>query len=242
MPRTVSSARRSHVSHKGCLWLVLAPLLQLLTLHAAAQVDQLQPEIDAYYKITPAVRLTFQAKQTREGGDPTQAEIGPSIDFYLKPLVKLKRITVFDLDDAKKRPLVFSIGYRYVPTPGSPTTNRLEPVVTFHFPLKIGFLLTDRNRADLDWKSGAFTWRYRNRLQIEKRLTIRSYHPAPYASVEPYYESEYSKWSTTAIVAGCMFPIGTHVEFDPYYEHQNNTGKKPNQVLNQLGLQLSLFF
>jgi hypothetical protein len=36
--------------------------------------------------------------------------------------------------------------------------------------------------------------------------------------------------------------MGKHVEFNPYYEHQNNTGKKPNQVLNQLGLQLSFFF
>jgi hypothetical protein len=138
--------------------------------------------------------------------------------------------------------MVFSIGYRYVPTPGSPATNRLEPVVTFHFPLKIGFLLIDRNRADLDWKNGGFTWRYRNRLQIERRLTIRSYHPAPYASVEPYYESQYGKWSDTAITAGCLFPIGKRVEFAPYYEHQNNTGKKPNQQLEQLGLQLSFFF
>jgi hypothetical protein len=79
-------------------------------------------------------------------------------------------------------------------------------------------------------------------LQIEKQLTIHSYHPAPYASVEPFYQSQYSKWSDTAIYAGCMFPTGKHVEFNPYYEHQNNTGKSPNQQLNQLGLILSLFF
>jgi hypothetical protein len=79
-------------------------------------------------------------------------------------------------------------------------------------------------------------------LQIEKRLTIHSYHPAPYAAVEPFYESQYNKWSDTAVYAGCLFPLGKHVEFNPYYEHQNNTGKKPNQQLNQLGLMLSLYF
>jgi hypothetical protein len=241
MPTTPMIAVRPSASIKQRWWLALALLLPMLAPRAGAQ-EQLQPEVDVYYKIIPAVRLTFQAKQTREGGDPTQAEVGPSIDFYLKPLVKLKRITAFDLDDSKARPLVFSIGYRYVPTPGSPATNRLEPVVTLNFPLKGGFLLTDRNRGDLDWKSGQFTWRYRNRLQIEKRLTIHTYHPAPYVSVEPYYESQYRKWSDTAITAGCFFPMGKHVEFNPYYEHQNNTGKKPNQVLNQLGLQLSFFF
>jgi hypothetical protein len=212
----------------------------MFEVRAGAQVDAFLPEIDAYYKVTHDVRVSFQAKETREGGDPTQAELGPSIEFYMKPLLKLKHVTRFDLDDAKSRPLVFSIGYRYLPTPDSPATNRMEPVVTFHLPLMAGLLLSDRNRADLDWKGGEFSWRYRNRLQIERRLTIHSFHPAPYVSVEPYYQSQYNKWSDTAIYAGCLFPVNKHFELDPYYEHQNNTGKRPNQQLNQLGLVLSI--
>jgi len=222
--------------------LAVALIVPALGLNASTQVDQLLPEIDAYYKPASDVRLSFQAKETREGGSPTQAEIGPSVQFYLKPLVKLKGITQFDLDDSKKRPLLLAIGYRYLPSPNTPAENRLEPVATFHFPLKAKLLLTDRNRADLDWQSGKFTWRYRNRIQLERRLTIHSYHPAPYASVEFFYESQYSKWSTTAIYAGCLFPIGKRFEFDPYYEHQNNTGKTPNQQIEQLGLTLRIFF
>ena len=225
---------------RSCL--AVALIVPALGLNASTQVDQLLPEIDAYYKPASDVRLSFQAKETREGGSPTQAEIGPSVQFDLKPLVKLKGITQFDLDDSKKRPLVLAIGYRYLPSPNTPAENRLEPVATFHFPLKAKLLLTDRNRADLDWQSGKFTWRYRNRIQLERRLTIRSYHPAPYASVEFFYESQYSKWSTTAIYAGCLFPIGRRFELDPYYEHQNNTGKSPNQQLNQFGLILNIHF
>ncbi|HSZ63490.1 MAG TPA: DUF2490 domain-containing protein [Terriglobales bacterium] len=216
--------------------------MPLLGVPASAQVDELLPEVDIYYKATQDVRLSLQAKETREGGDPTQAEIGPSITFYLKPLVKLKNVTAFDLNDAKSRPLEFSNGYRYLPSPDSPSVNRMEPVVTLHFPMKGGFLLTDRNRADLDWKTGNFSWRYRNRFQIERRFAIRSYHPAPYASVEFFYQSEYRKWSDTAIYGGCLFPLGKHLELDPYYEHQNNTGKSPNQQLNQLGIVLSVYF
>jgi len=221
-------------------WLALVLLVPTLGLCARAQVDQVLPEIDVYHKVSSDVRFGFQAKETREGGAPTQAEIGPSLDFYLRPLVKLEKVTWFDLDDSKKRVLVLSIGYRYLPSPNSPPTNRIEPVATFHFPLKTRFLLSDRNRADLDWESGKFTWRYRNLIQIERRLTIRSYHPAPYAAVEFFYQSQYSKWSDTAIYAGCIFPIGRRFEFDPYYEHQNNTGKSPNQQLNQLGLRLTI--
>jgi hypothetical protein len=209
----------------------------------SAQTDQLLLELDLYYKLNSYLRLSFQAKETREAGDPTQAEIGPSLDFYLKPLIRLKGVTEFDLDDSKSRPLVFSVGYRNLPQANNaPAINRIEPVVTFNFPTKGRFLLSDRNRADLDWQSGSFSWRYRNLFQVEKTLTIRSYHPVPYASVEFFYESQYGKWSDTAIYAGCFFPIGRHVEFNPSYEHQNNTGKSPNQQLNQLGLMLNLYF
>jgi hypothetical protein len=225
---------------KFCLGLAL--FLSIVGLRANAQVDQFLPEIDAYYKLSSDVRLSFQAKETRESSDPTQAEIGPSIEFYFKPLLRLKKITAFDLDDSKSRPMVLAIGYRYLPSPNSPAENRIEPVATFNFPIKAGFLLSDRNRADLDWKSGDFSWRYRNRFQVERRLTIHSYHPAPYASVEFFYESQYSKWSDTALYAGCLLPIGKHVELNPYYEHQNSTGKSPNQQFNQLGAILNLFF
>lgn len=149
--------------------LVLAPFLLLCCFTAHAQSGQFLPEVDAYGKVSSDLRLWFQAKQTREDGDPVQAELGPSLDFYLKPLVRLTDATEFDLDDSKSRPLVFSIGYRYLPAAnGAPSTNRMEPLVTFNFTLKGRVLFSDRNRGDLDWENGAFTWRYRNRLQSKR--------------------------------------------------------------------------
>jgi hypothetical protein len=206
---------------------------------ASAQETQFLPEVDVYLKLNENVRLVGQAKNTREGGDPTQLAIGPSMELYTKPLVRLKRVTSFDLDDAKSRPLVFAAGYRYLT--GSPSTNRMELVATSHFPAKGGFLLSDRNRSDLDWSNGKFNWRYRNKLEVEKALTIHSYHPAPYASVEVYYESQYQKWSTTEVYVGCLFPIKKHFELNPYYEHQNNTGKSPNRQLEGIGLILNIY-
>ncbi len=215
----------------------LALSLTVISPVAVAQVDQFLPEVDFNYKLTSELRATFQAKSTREGGERTMAEIGPTVEFYLKPLARLKTVALFDLDDSKSRPLVFAIGYRYLPSPGAPPVNRMEPTLTFHFPA-VRFLLTDKNRADLDWTKGDLAWRYRNRAQIEKRLTIRRYHPAPYASAEFFYQSKYAEWSDTALYAGCIFPVRKRLEFDAYYEHQNNTGKRPNQELNQVGLKL----
>jgi hypothetical protein len=222
------------------LWL---PLIFFIFCRGAvsAQETQFLPEVDAYLKLSSNVRLRVQAKDTREGGDPTQVAIGPDLEVYVKPLVRLKEVTSFDLDDSKSRPLVVTAGYHYLASPDSPSTNRLELTATSHLPIKPGLLVSDTNRADLDWSDGKFTWRYRNRLEIEKPLTIRSYHPAPYASVEVYYESQYQKWSTTEIYVGCLFPIRRRFELDPYYEHQNNTGKSPNSQLHGIGLILNVY-
>jgi hypothetical protein len=208
---------------------------------ANAQETEFLPEADLYLKLDSNVRLWAQASDTRDGGSPTQASIGPSLDLYLKPLVRLKEVAAFDLDNAKTRPLLLSIGYRYLTAPDSPSTNQMVLIATSHVPSKPGLLISDRNRSDLDWSNGHFKWRYRNKLEIEKPLAIRTYHPAPYSSVEVYYESQYQKWSTTEIYLGCLFPIRKHFELDPYYEHQNNTGKSPNTQLHGIGLKLNIF-
>jgi hypothetical protein len=235
--------RKNVIAHRT--WLIALLFLTLLCKTSSAQSSQeaqFLPEIDAYLKLNPKVRVSAQAKDTRDGGDPTQAEIGPSVDFYLKPLIKLREITLFDLDDAKARPLVLTGGYRYLSAPTSPSTNRMVLAATLNIPIKAKLLLTDRNRADLDWSNGGFTWRYRNMLSLQRTLELGSYHLIPYASSEFYYESQYRKWSTTELYAGSLFPLGKHFQLKAYYEHQNNTGKRPNKQLHGVGLALNIYF
>jgi uncharacterized protein DUF2490 len=217
-------------------------LASFVCLPARAQDTQFIPEVDTYLKLNSVVRTYVQAKDDREGGDSTKFAIGPSIEFYLKPLIKLKHVTVFDLDDSKSRALVVEAGYRYIDEPNAPTEKRIVLAVTSHFPLKAGFLISDRNRADLNWEKGAFTWRYRNKLTLERTFSIRSYHLIPYVAAEPFYESQYSKISTTSLYAGCLFPVRKHVEFNPYYEHDNNTNKHPNKRASSFGLAVYFFF
>ncbi len=219
-----------------------AVLVLACSVPARSQETQFLPEIDAHLNLNSTLRVYLETKDDRDGGDPTQFTIGPSIQFYLKPLVRLKRVKTFDLDDAKSRALVVEAGYRYITAPDAPSEQRMVLTATFHFPLMAGFRLSDRNRADLDWENGKFTWRYRNKLAVERTVAIRSYHFIPYVAAEPFYESRYGKWSTTSLYAGCLFPVGKHVEFNTYYEHDNNTGKPPNQQASSAGLALYLFF
>ena len=129
----------------------------------------------------------------------------------IKTFRSLKKVTDFDLDDAKSRLLVLETGYRYVISPGAPPENRLVEAATSNFPLKAGFLVNDRNRFDLDWKNSVFTWRYRNRLTVARTFAIRSYHfirmspPNPFArasttsgALRLSMQAAYSPWADTS--------------------------------------------
>jgi len=203
---------------------------------------QFLPEVDAYLKLNSMFRVYVEAKDDQDGGDSAQAGIGPSVQLYLKPLARLKTMRAFDLDDAKSRFLVLETGYRYIGEPDTPTENRMIAAATFNFPMKAGFSVSDRNRFEFDWRNGDYSWRYRSKLTLERTVSIHSYHHIPYVAVEPYYLSQYNKWSTTALYVGGLFPVGRHVEFNPYYEHENNTGGKTNHPENAVGLALYLYF
>jgi len=225
------------LSHKNVCRLAL--ILGCSRIIGAAQF---LPEIDAHLKVNSDVRAYLEVKNDRDGGDPTQFAIGPSIQFYRKPLLRLEHVTAFDLDDSKSRALVLETGYRYITVPDGPTKNRMLVAATFNFPLRNDFWMSDRNRADLDWRSDRFSWRYRNKLKFQRTCGIFSLHFTPYVAVEPYYESQYHKWSTTALSAGSLFRVGNHVEFNLYYEHDNSTGVRPNRQTSSIGLVLDLYF
>lgn len=214
----------------------------LLPLSAEAQSYQFWPEISTYVKLNSDVRLYFIATTTRENSKGTSAEIGPNIDFYLKPLLKLEKGTIFQLDKSKSRPLLLRLGYRYLPSTDGPSEHRGVLEATGRLPLMSGFLVSDRNRADLRFIDGEFSWRYRNRLTLERTVSILDYHFSPYVRGEVYFDSNYEKWSRTSETLGAAFHIRQHTEIEIYYEHQNDTGKSPNRQVNALGIALNLYF
>jgi hypothetical protein len=219
----------------------LVLLFTMMPLCAWAQITQFLPEIDTYVGLNDRTQFWFQAKETREDAAPTQAEIGPSLDIFLKPLVKLNDATIFDLDPSKRRLFVLSVGYRYLPSSDNPTTNRILLMGTGNLPLTGRLLLSDRNRLEVNFEGNESYWRYRNRLFLQRTFRVRSCHPSIYLGPEFYYNSRYDKWSTTALYGGAIFPLGSHLEINPYYEHQNSTGQRPNQQTNALGLILNIF-
>ena len=227
-----------------CFHLLALDVLVLLALFlwpAQAQTYQTWPEIDTYKNLNQNFRLYFIAAQTIENREK-DAEIGPNLDFFFKPLFKNNRSVIFQPDPSKARPFLLRVGYRYLPSTSGPTEHRCVLEATGRYALKSFFLFSVRNRADLRFINGEFSWRYRNSPTVERTVSIRSYHFTPYASGEVFFDSNYGKWNSTSETLGAGFPINTHTEIQPYYEHQNDTSKPPNHQINAFGLSLNLYF
>jgi len=89
---------------------------------------------------------------------------------------------------------------------------------------------------------GEFSWRYRNRMTIEREFTIKRFRLNPYARGEIYYDSRFDKLSRTALIAGSSFPINRHFELEGYLEHQNDSGGSSNRTVNGVGIVVNLYF
>jgi len=223
---------------------VIAPLALLACVTAHAQAtEQFWPEFNAYARIQSNTRFRFELKDTREGTDIEQTEFGPSIEFYAKPLIRLRDLTAMPRDQAKERLLVLGAGYRYLFSASKGTAeNRILLEGTPQYPLVWKFILADRNRMELRFIQGIFSWRYRNRLSVRRNVRIRSYTFAPYIRCEVYYSSQFGKWYDTATSAGSRFPLTKALELEAFVEHQNETNQSPNKQVNSLGLVLNAFF
>ena len=87
-----------HARKMFCGWLFL---IGFSCVRVRAQKVQFLPEVDAHLKLNATFRAYLEAKYDRDGGDPTQFTIDPSIQFYLKPLIKIKTVPAFDTQNQR---------------------------------------------------------------------------------------------------------------------------------------------
>jgi hypothetical protein len=76
---------------------------------------------------------------------------------------------------------------------------------------------------------------------VSRTSSIFSYQLIPCVAAEPFTRVSTTKWSTTDY-AGCLLPVGKHVQFNAYYGHENDTGESPNRQENFVGMVLDLYF
>ena len=124
-------------------------------------------------------------------------------------------------------------GIRYiwkeVDPPDKNETRAVLDLKWFH-QLGRGWLLTDRNRLDLRHFRGdnVSSFRYRNRLQIEKPFPVFSMTWTGFASYEIYYESRFATWGQRhRAVGGVSIPIVRWSSVDVFYGY--HIERKPDR-------------
>lgn len=164
-------------------------------------------------------------------------EYGPNLDIYLK---SIRGRLVTSPDPAKKKYLMLRLGYRILTFPDRIDEHRGVIELHARYYLPGSFLIVDRNRIDLRGRE-TFSWRYRNRVSIERAFASRTVRFTPYARAEAYYDCTAAKWTRFSYIAGIVFPIGSRFEVEPSYERQINKTGEPNYT-NGYGLTWSIYF
>jgi len=232
-----------HVARWGALGAFILYLLLCGTSVQAQDETQFWPEVDTYVKLSPRTRLFFDAGLSSDQDTRTlDGEFGANFDFYLRSFLHPH---LRDLDPATSKLLTFRVGYRYLPSFHETSANENRPIaeITGRFNLPWDVLLSDRNRFDFRFIQGQpFSWRYRNRVTLERNFEIRAYAFTPYVRGELYYDSRYDKIAKNAFTIGIVFPLTKRTEFELYYEDQRDSSSTPSYHTRGIGLVLGLYF
>ena len=126
-------------------------------MRAQTSMTAFLPELNSHFRLSSNIRLVFDAKGYMEDGDLNRAQVGPSLQFNIRPLEKLKRFR-----HGRHEVHASGVHHRISLSPIERAARRPPFVSHPLFPGTI--LLSDRSRGDLDWSNGSFRWTYRNRF------------------------------------------------------------------------------
>ena len=199
-----------------------------------------------YINVKPKVRLYLigtVSKSVEDGefrnAQGYEAQIGAHIDYIPSEHVILRA------------------GYRFGTAVGSNDDpfkeHRLLTEQTLRKLLPGDFLLSDRNREDFRFVNGDFSFRYRNRVTIEREVHLfKGRTITPYVSAEIFYDTRSSAWNRNRLAVGFqqslrrgplrkMLLPKRQVILDLYYMRQNDN-RSEIQHVNAIGAALAFYF
>lgn len=198
------------------------------------------PEIDVFFRLTPKFRLGFQATVTKL--EETKEDVEGSVTAHI--------------DFSPRKDLTFRAGFRYALSlsDGDPyKEHRIFLEQTYRRKLPLAILLSDRNREELRFVNGDSSGRYRNRLTLERELSVRRVRLTPYGYGEVFYDTRFDTWNRNRLCAGIQIPLkrgfpviglidpGRLAVLDLYVMRQNDSRSDPARVVG-LGAAFNLYW
>lgn len=94
--------------------------------------------------------------------------------------------------------------------------------------LKNQWLLTDRNRIDIrDIEDKEdLSYRYRNRIQLERPFVVNQTKLTGFGSYELYYDTRFNAWQRQRLILGVSIPLGRKASVDFFYGYHKETEPK----------------
>ena len=225
------------------VWVLVMIVAMSVCVRAQQSQDtpkQFWPEVDVYVPVNEKVRIVFhlsvtKAEETREN---TEAHVGTYVDYTVNHRLVLRGAYRygFSLNDA---------------APFREHRPFLEQTFRQHLPLQM--LLTDRNRQEFRVVNGDFSFRYRNRVMLEREFLLPRRSITPYGAVEVYHDSRFHVWNRNRLIAGVQIqlrralPLLGHVTprrqviLDLSYTKQNDSRSEPHH-LHAIGAALRIHF
>ena len=205
--------------------------------------NELWPEINVYITLKPKLRLFLLETVSKavEDGEIFQAQAFES-QFGVH------------VDYLPNKHIILRTGYRYGWSTGDDSyrEHRLLTEQTFRKLLPGDLLLSDRNREDFRFLKGDFSFRYRNRVTIEREFQLKKHPVTPYVSGEIFYDTRYQIWNRNRLTVGVQTSLRKgpilkllvpkrQIILEMYYTHQNDSRSSPSHV-NGFGTVLAFHF
>ena len=204
------------------------------------------PGIDVYINLKPKIRLYFLGtvgKSVEDGelrnAQAYEAQIGGHVDYIPNEHVILRT------------------GYRFGSSVGSGSDgfkeHRFVTEQTLRKLLPGDLLLSDRNREDFRFVDGDFSFRYRNRVTVEREFHLfRKRTITPYVSGELFYDTRYDVWNRNRYAVGVQTSLRRgplrkmllpkrQIILDLYLMRQNDS-RSDTPHINALGAALTFYF
>ena len=187
-------------------------------------VGEFDPTVEVRVELTRNVRLDFTLGREKSEELPSgKVKVDVGLTFRLKPIVK--RLFNARHSDNNHR-LAFGANYDYsrVKEAGVDITEHtLMLDGTLRHPVGNAFLLSDRNRLEFRWVNRAYRFRYRNRLRLERSVTLLEKEVMPHVSAEAFWDSRQQRFNQFRYRTGVEVPLRGPFSLELAYERQRCT-------------------
>lgn len=118
--------------------------------------------------------------------------------------------------------------------------NRLALAITVGVPWR-GWQVSDRNRGEKRFRPNEREWRYRNRVEFRRPVTVIRKQLSVFLWDEVYYSSKLRRWYRNRLALGAGRRLTEKVSVDIFYLHQNDGYSHPGD-LNGVGMSVDTRF